>query len=103
MDYRYDIPVEYCPSISCCLRLSEYLFAASRGETVSLPGRASMTARFFLHCQVRSGHSGIETLRPWCGQTLDRVENGGSGSDLNARERKDGKGAKSTSKRSFGP
>ena len=61
-----------------------------------------MTARFFLHCQVRSGHSGIESLRPWCGQTLDRVENGGSGSDLNARERKDGKGA-NQGKRSFGP
>jgi hypothetical protein len=52
-----------------------------------------MTARFFLHCQACSAHSGLETLRPWCGQTLDRVENGGSGSDLNARERKDGKGS----------
>jgi hypothetical protein len=33
----------------------EYPFAASRGVTLSLPGRASMTARFFLHCQVRPG------------------------------------------------
>ena len=38
---------------------------------------------------MRSGHSGVETLRAMVRPaTLDRVENDGSGSDINPRERK---------------
>src|SRR6516225_10990919 len=66
-------------------------FAAPRGGMLSLPGRASMTARFFVHrsplkCVRDIAASKPEAmLRP---ATLDRVENGGSGSDINPREGK---------------
>ena len=57
---------------------------------LSLLGRASTTARFFLRrsqveCvrDIAASNPSRAMLRP---ATLDRVENGGSGSDINSRE-----------------
>jgi hypothetical protein len=65
------------------------------GEPLSLLGRASTTARFFLHrsqveCvrDIAASKTLMAMLRP---ETLDRVENGGSGSDISSRDRNQGR------------
>ena len=72
------------------LRRSKHTVAVSCGGMLSLLGRASTTARFFLRrsqveCvrDIAASKPSRAMLRP---ATLDRVENGGSGSDINSRE-----------------